>query len=63
MMDIATEDRARPAAEEVRGLRSTLAWLRSEGDLIETDREVDPDLENARKRMQGWVHFLARTGR
>jgi 4-hydroxy-3-polyprenylbenzoate decarboxylase len=26
-------------------LRSTLAWLKSEGDLIETDKEVDPDLE------------------
>jgi len=28
-----------------RDLRSTLNWLRSEGDLIETDREVNPDLE------------------
>jgi 4-hydroxy-3-polyprenylbenzoate decarboxylase len=26
-------------------LRATLEWLRAEGDLIETDREVDPDLE------------------
>src|SRR3972149_3086308 len=26
-------------------LRSTIEWLKSEGLLIETDREVDPDLE------------------
>src|ERR687893_2875290 len=26
-------------------LRSTLEWLKAEGDLIETDKEVDPDLE------------------
>jgi gallate decarboxylase subunit C len=26
-------------------LRSTLDWLREQGDLIETDKEVDPDLE------------------
>ena len=26
-------------------LRSTLAWLKSQGDLIETDKEVNPDLE------------------
>ena len=25
-------------------LRSTLDWLREQGDLIETDKEVDPDL-------------------
>ena len=26
-------------------LRGTIDWLRKEGDLIETDKEVDPDLE------------------
>ena len=26
-------------------LRSTLAWLRARGDLVETDKEVNPDLE------------------
>jgi gallate decarboxylase subunit C len=26
-------------------LRSTLEWLRAQGDLIETDKEVDPDLQ------------------
>ncbi len=35
----------KPATEEVRDLRTTLEWLKSQGDLIETDKEVDPDLE------------------
>ena len=26
-------------------LRDTLDWLRAEGDLIESDKPVDPDLE------------------
>src|ERR1044071_4595241 len=26
-------------------LRDTLEWLKAEGDLIETDKPVDPDLE------------------
>lgn len=30
---------------DVRSLRSALDWLNSEGDLIVTDKEVDPDLE------------------
>src|ERR1035437_10742223 len=29
----------------LRDLRSTLAWLRARGDLVETDKEVNPDLE------------------
>ena len=32
-------------AKQVIDLRSMLDWLRSEGDLIETDKEVDPSLE------------------
>jgi 4-hydroxy-3-polyprenylbenzoate decarboxylase len=32
-------------AEQIHDLRNTLEWLKSEGDLIETDKEVDPDLE------------------
>jgi len=36
---------ANKAKPTIRDLRSTLAWLRSEGDLIETDKEVNPDLE------------------
>src|SRR5260370_20457594 len=38
-----------------RDLRSTLEWLRAEGDLIETDKQVDPDLEvtGLQKHMDG----------
>ena len=34
-----------PKTQEVRDLRTTLAWLKTQGDLIETDKEVDPDLQ------------------
>ena len=37
--------RARSATKDITSLRAALAWLRAEGYLIETDREVDPDLE------------------
>ena len=30
---------------DISSLRATLEWLKSEGDVIETDHEVDPDLE------------------
>jgi 4-hydroxy-3-polyprenylbenzoate decarboxylase len=30
---------------DISSLRATLEWLKSEGDVIETDKEVDPDLE------------------
>src|SRR5499427_8976019 len=38
---------AKPAegAQQARDLRSALAWLKAQGDLIETDKPVDPDLE------------------
>ena len=32
-------------AEQIHDLRNALEWLKAEGDLIETDKEVDPDLE------------------
>ncbi|MBM3486781.1 MAG: UbiD family decarboxylase [Alphaproteobacteria bacterium] len=35
----------RASADQVRDLRGSLAWLKSQGDLIETDKQVDPDLE------------------
>lgn len=43
------------AREEVRSLRSTLEWLKKEGLVLETDREVDPKLEMAaiQKRLDG----------
>src|SRR5262245_8084436 len=31
--------------EPVTDLRGTLEWLKAQGDLIETDKPVDPDLE------------------
>ena len=38
---------AGPGTLDVRphDLRSTLEWLRAQGDLIETEKTVDPDLE------------------
>src|SRR5258708_27680608 len=38
-----------------RDLRSTLEWLRAQGDLIETEKQVDPDLEvtGLQKHMDG----------
>ena len=41
----ASAPKKRASAEAVADLRNTLDWLRTEGDLIETDVEVDPDLE------------------
>jgi len=31
--------------EETRDLRGAIEWLKKEGDLIETDREVNPTLK------------------
>jgi hypothetical protein len=41
-------------------LRTTLEWLREQGDLIETDKEVDPDLEvtGLQKHMDGGCPVL-----
>src|SRR6266568_132235 len=41
-------------------LRTALDWLRSQGDLIETDKEVDPDLEvtGLQKHMDGGCPVL-----
>src|SRR5215472_3432243 len=43
-----------------RDLRSTLEWLRAQGDLIETDKPVDPDLEvtGLQKHMDGGCPVL-----
>ena len=43
-----------------RDLRSTLEWLRAQGDLIETEKEVDPDLEvtGLQKHMDGGCPVL-----
>ena len=49
-----------PTVDEVRDLRLTLKWLKSQGDLIETDKEVDPDLEvtGLQKHMDGGCPVL-----
>src|SRR6516162_9486082 len=56
--------KVRPIASEHRAmdLRSTLDWLRSEGDLIETDKPVDPDLEvtGLQKHMDGGCPVMFR---
>ncbi|MGE3936601.1 MAG: UbiD family decarboxylase [Rhodospirillaceae bacterium] len=44
-MSTAKKAAQRATAEQVRDLRGTLEWLKSQGDLIETDKQVDPDLE------------------
>ena len=36
---------AAPTKQQFSDLRSTLDWLRSQGDLVETEKEVNPDLE------------------
>src|SRR5262250_295296 len=46
---------AKAETHHARDLRSALAWLKSQGDLIETDKTVDPDLEvtGLQKHMDG----------
>src|SRR5256714_12114535 len=40
------KEKLRPVREQhPSDLRTTLDWLREQGDLIETDKPVDPDLE------------------
>ncbi|MDE2166962.1 MAG: UbiD family decarboxylase [Alphaproteobacteria bacterium] len=54
-MDTIDTSRKTTAKRDVTNLRATLEWLRAEGDLIETDREVNPDLEitGLQKHMDG----------
>ncbi|HEV7981628.1 MAG TPA: UbiD family decarboxylase, partial [Xanthobacteraceae bacterium] len=49
-----------PANLGSRDLRSTLQWLRAQGDLIETEKAVDPDLEvtGLQKHMDGGCPVL-----
>ena len=52
--------KAKPATADVIDLRTTLEWLKSQGDLIETDKAVDPDLEitGLQKHMDGGCPVL-----
>ncbi len=54
------KDKPQPSTEEAIDLRKTLEWLKSEGDLIETDKLVDPDLEitGLQKHMDGGCPVL-----
>jgi len=45
MNDHAEAARAKSTTQDITSLRSALAWLRAQGYLIETDKEVNPDLE------------------
>jgi 4-hydroxy-3-polyprenylbenzoate decarboxylase len=51
------------APEPCRDLRSALDWLRAQGDLIETRKEVDPDLEitGLQKHLDGGCPVLFET--
>ena len=50
----------RPSPEVLRSLGASLEWLRQEGLLLETDVEVDPDLEitGVQKHLDGTVPIL-----
>ena len=54
-MSTAAKEALGPPPEAIFDLRNSLEWLKSEGDMIETDKEVDPDLELTaiQKQMDG----------
>ena len=51
-----------PRSEDLRTLRGTVDWLRQEGLLLETEVEVDPDLEltGVQKHLDGTLPILFR---
>src|SRR6516225_8123920 len=53
----------RPDPEVLRSIGSSLAWLRQEGLLLETDVEIDPDLEltGVQKHLDGTIPILFHT--
>ena len=54
------EQHAAATPNQAFDLRSTLEWLRASGELIETDKEVDPDLQvtGLQKHMDGGCPVL-----
>ena len=48
------------APEEVKDLRGAIEWMKKEGDIIITDKEVDPDLEitGIQKQLDGGCPIL-----
>src|ERR687886_2162825 len=45
MSSAIAEETKKDAKKDITSLRSALEWLDSQGDVIKTDVEVDPDLE------------------
>src|SRR5581483_11065992 len=45
MSEVASKSLPKTTNKDITSLRSTVEWLRAEGLLIETQKEVDPDLE------------------
>src|ERR671933_2988730 len=45
MSSAIAEETKKDTKKEITSLRSALEWLDSQGDLLKTDVEVDPDLE------------------
>ena len=58
--DQRSEPQAGALPNQAFDLRSTLEWLRASGELIETDKEVDPDLQvtGLQKHMDGGCPVL-----
>src|SRR6516165_2920154 len=58
--DPRSEPQAGALPNQAFDLRSTLEWLRASGELIETDKEVDPDLQvtGLQKHMDGGCPVL-----
>src|SRR5262252_3782077 len=61
--DQRSEPQAGALPNQAFDLRSTLEWLRASGELIETDKEVDPDLQvtGLQKHMDGGCPVLFNT--
>ncbi|MDH3547156.1 MAG: UbiD family decarboxylase [Gammaproteobacteria bacterium] len=57
---VATKAKSVASARDITSLRSTIDWLRANGDLIETQKEVNPDLEitGLQKHMDGGPPIL-----
>src|SRR5437660_7178269 len=60
MQKAVRKDKTVEAVHPAHDLRTALEWLRAQGDLIETDKEVDPDLEvtGLQKHMDGGCPVL-----
>lgn len=55
-----SEKREGAPFEAVRDLRSAIEWMKSEGDILITEKEVDPDLEitGIQKQLDGGCPIL-----